>query len=353
MANGPPNRGTLGRKSSAPWDRLRPVKQDPLESMGFVSKGDNRYSCMFIDSPSISHPGRLLDLKTQVSFYNKIVARYMQFCTHHPKDLDTASASPSSGEGRSDATIPVEDSPSRSFSSGHEQSALPSTLGLVPLTGSQPAGSATMSPSSELSIILTALRKLREGLLGSSSTAPSPVFSQRVHVFNIRVAILALHPPSYHPSLLHLLFVLHTSAHPLPRSELVEMTTYMILDMATRQDDLRSAYALRYNSRARFGYDNKITDKLLRSVVLGDWVSFWRVRRKVDGYIRSILFWHLETRRKAALKAIGRSYLTSDIKWILDSATGGEMSWEELVECEDVGWLREGEKAVIRKPKSR
>src|SRR5271156_6407210 len=24
------------RKSSAPWDRLRPVKQDPLESMGFV-----------------------------------------------------------------------------------------------------------------------------------------------------------------------------------------------------------------------------------------------------------------------------------------------------------------------------
>jgi hypothetical protein len=32
----------LTRKSSTPWDRLKPVKQDPLESMGFVSKGDTR-----------------------------------------------------------------------------------------------------------------------------------------------------------------------------------------------------------------------------------------------------------------------------------------------------------------------
>lgn len=133
----------------------------------------------------------------------------------------------------------------------------------------------------------------------------------------------------------------------------MEMTTYMILDMATRQNDLCNAYALRYNSRVRFGYDNKNTDKLLRCIVMGDWISFWRVRRKVDGYIRSILFWHLDTQRKLALKAIGRTYLASDIRWILDSATGGEMSWEELVESEQVGWLREGERAVIRKPKGR
>jgi len=167
------------------------------------------------------------------------------------------------------------------------------------------------------------------------------------------VAILALHPPSYHPSLLHLLFVLHSPANPLPRSELVEMTTYLILDMATRQNDLCNAYALRYNSRVKFGYDNVNTDKLLRSIVMGDWISFWRVRRKVDGYVRSILFWHLEPQRKLSLKAIGRSYLATDIKWILESATGGEMGWEELVKTEDVGWFRAGEKAVIRKPKAR
>lgn len=40
MADAPP---PLARKSSAPWNRLRPVKHDPLESMGYVSKGDKRY----------------------------------------------------------------------------------------------------------------------------------------------------------------------------------------------------------------------------------------------------------------------------------------------------------------------
>ena len=35
-------------------------------------------------------PCRLLEQKTQESYYNKIVARYMQFCTHHSKDLESA-----------------------------------------------------------------------------------------------------------------------------------------------------------------------------------------------------------------------------------------------------------------------
>ncbi|KEF54571.1 uncharacterized protein A1O9_09013 [Exophiala aquamarina CBS 119918] len=333
MASGPLGRGSLSRKSSAPWDRLRPVKQDPLESMGFVSKGDHR----------------LLDLKTQESFYNKIVARYMQFCTNYSKDLDAAFASLSLEGGLSTLLHSAANPLVRSC----PKPSLTTTLDPQPAMAGQQSGSLAPPPSSELSIILVALRKLREGLLASSSTAPSPVFSQRVHVFNIRVAVLARHPPSYHPSLLHLLFVLHTPSNPLPRSELVEMTTYLILDMATRQSDLCNAYALRYNSRIKFGYENLNTDKLLRSIVTGDWISFWRVRRKVDGYIRSILFWHLEPQRRLSLKAIGRSYLTSDIKWILESATGGEMGWEELVRSEDVGWLREGEKAVIRKPKAR
>ena len=57
MASGPPSRGSLSRKSSAPWDRLRPVKQDPLESMGFVSKGDNRYLSLTSSraAPCFSH----------------------------------------------------------------------------------------------------------------------------------------------------------------------------------------------------------------------------------------------------------------------------------------------------------
>ncbi len=131
------------------------------------------------------------------------------------------------------------------------------------------------------------------------------------------------------------------------------MTTYLILDTAIRQNDLGRAYALRYKSRTSFGFKSRVVDSILKSIATGDWITFWRVREKVDGYIRAILHWHLEGQRKSALKAIGRSYLTCDIKYILQSAAGGEMSWEELVEAEGIGWMREGDKAVIRKPKSK
>lgn len=288
-------------------------------------------------------------MKAQETFYNKIVARYMQFCTNHSKDLDSAFASLSLEDDRAASSAPashvlIEHGHQRLASAHPESEALP---------GTQQLNTPTPSPSGELSIILLALRKLREGLLAASTSAPSPVFSQRVHVFNIRTAILAFHPPGYHPSLLHLLFVLHTPTHPLPKSELVEMTTYLILDTAIRQNDLGQAFALRYNSKVKFGFKSRVVDSILRAVVMGDWVTFWRVRQKVDGYLRAILHWHIETQRKLALKAIGRTYLACDIKYILQSTSGGEVSWEDLVRVEDVGWERDGDKAVIRKPKAR
>ena len=295
----------------------------------------------------------LLDPKAQEGFYNKIVARYMQFCTRYSKDLDNAFASLSLEDDRStlsgSATLrPVGPSATQDPSS---LAAMQPELNALP--GIRPVNVPAPSPSAELSTILLALRKLREGLLASSASAPSPVFSQRVHVFNIRTAILAFHPQGYHPSLLHLLFTLHTPAHPLPKSELVEMTTYLILDTAIRQNDLCQAYAMRYHGRVRFGFKSRMVDNILRAVVMGDWVTFWRVRQKVDGYVRAILHWHIETQRKLALKAIGRSYLACDVEYILQSTSGGELTWEDLVRMEDVGWMRDGDKVVIRKPRAK
>ena len=34
---------TNPRRPQAPWSRLRPAQIDPLESMGLVSKGDERH----------------------------------------------------------------------------------------------------------------------------------------------------------------------------------------------------------------------------------------------------------------------------------------------------------------------
>jgi hypothetical protein len=295
---------------------------------------------------------RLLDVKTQEGYYNKIVARYMQFCTQHSKDLDKAFASLSIEDDRISAnaaarnvvyrpTLPPAGAPR------------PFTGDVAPTSTGQTTTGPAQSPSADLSTILVALRKLREGLLASSTSAPNPVFSQRVHVFNIRVAILALHPEGYHPSLLHLLSILHTPEHPLPRSELIEMTTYLILYAAIRQKNLTQAYTLRYQSKVRFGFKSRVVDSILKSIVMSDWVTFWRVRQKVDGYLRAILHWHLEPQRKMVLKTIGRAYYACDMKWILQSSTGNELGWDNLVEAEDVGWMREGDRVVIRKPKAK
>jgi hypothetical protein len=276
----------------------------------------------------------------------------MQFCSYHSTDMDTAFASLSFADRVSTSSDPARNPPVSHISHGLGR---PVNLSPPKRVSSSPVKGVhaplLLPPSQELSIILLALRKLREALLATSSSAQSPVFSQRVHVFCIRLAILAFHPPSYHPPLMHLLFVLHTPQFPLPASELSEMTTYLILDLACRQQEYASAFALRSNSRAHRGYESRTVDDVVAAVITNNWVAFWRVRRKVDGYVRALMQWAVPALRRYSLKALGRAYLSCDLVWILESATGAEMSWGELVEKENVGWVLDGSKVVIRKPK--
>ena len=134
-------------------------------------------------------------------------------------------------------------------------------------------------------------------------------------------------------------------------TELNEMTVYLILDLACRQGEMASAYSLRSNSKLKWGLQSRTVDSVLAAIATGNWVAFWRVRRRVDGYVRAVLLWQVEQLRKSTLKAFGRAYMGCDLKWILASATGGEMGWDELVEREKVGWVRDGSKVTIRKPK--
>ena len=61
--------------------------------------------------------------------------------------------------------------------------------------------------------------------------------------------------------------------------------------------------------------------------------------------------WAVDGMRRDFLKALGRTYMGCDIRWVLKSSTGGEMSWEELVKTENVGWIRDADKVIIKKPK--
>lgn len=108
---------------------------------------------------------------------------------------------------------------------------------------------------------------------------------------------------------------------------------------------------MRSNSRLQENYRSRNVDEIIKAVVTSNWVAFWRVRRNVDGYVRALMQWSVPSLRRNSLKALGRAYLSCDLEWVLQSATGAEMSWEELVKIENIGWVLEGSKVVVRKPK--
>lgn len=110
---------------------------------------------------------------------------------------------------------------------------------------------------------------------------------------------------------------------------------------------------MRSRSRLYGHYESRNVDEILGAVATGNWIAFWSVRRKVDGYVRALMQWAIPTLRRNTLKALGRAYLNCDVEWILESSTGGEMGWEELVEKENIGWILDGGKVIIRKPKAK
>lgn len=190
--------------------------------------------------------------------------------------------------------------------------------------------------------------------MATAATTPVP-FAQRVHVFSIRLAIRARHPPSYYPSLKHILHRLHSHSHPLPDSEYKELVSYLILDYACREEDLVSAFELRARARQEHGFRSQTVDQVLDAVMHDNWIVFWQIYNNVDSYLRAVLNWAVDRIRRHALKAVGSAYFNVHVSWILGGCTGDEESWtwEKLVETENLGWEKEGDKVIIRRPKTR
>lgn len=190
--------------------------------------------------------------------------------------------------------------------------------------------------------ILLAMRKLREGILGSRRRDQ---FAQRAYMFIIHASILAKHWESYQPALLYLLYEIHPHT-PLSVPELQEFAGYRILDLSCRQYELGDAFAV----KLEFKHQDRKIATVLKSLVHDDWVRFWRTRRAVDGYQRAIMEFAVERLRLHALKCVGRSYMNADKAFIERT---GDTGWDELVKG-GVGWqLQENGNVVIRKPKAK
>ncbi|RYC60874.1 hypothetical protein CHU98_g5338 [Xylaria longipes] len=291
-----------GRAPSAPWSRLKPVELDPLESMGLPSKGDNR----------------LLDFKTQERYYTKIVERYMTFC---------------SDAGERDELL-------RRFASLNLSSTNNTTGRHVPDSVKPPG--PVQDNSKALTDVLSALRKLREGIVASKRTDD---FAIQAYLFCIRLSVLVKHPESYHPAILHLLRWMQP-LHTMTTVELNEVTSYLVLDTACRRNNLGEAFALRHQYRLK---DSKV-DAVLDALTHDNYVEFKRLRQRVDGHRAKLLEFAEESMRRHLLKCFGRTYLNVDLPFL---ETCADSSWARLTAEDGVGWELDGSKVVIRKVKAR
>ncbi|KAI8937301.1 hypothetical protein NX059_006509 [Plenodomus lindquistii] len=330
MKSSDPIRPSSRRGASGAWNRLKPVREDPLETYGLPSKGETR----------------LNDFKTQETYFNRIIERYMKLCALNREELNTLFASISSTQSAS-IPPPIAQTPTPNLNASFSSLSLskyaprpplattPSTTSTHPII---PANALTPSIN-ELTTVLSALRKLREAITASNRC---DTFALRAYFFAIHVSILCSDWSSYLPALHALLSKLHPR-NPLAPHDLHEYVGLLILDQCCRQAD----YAGARTTKLAYGYKDWRVEGVMSALVQDNWTRFWRLRRGVDGYQRAVMGWADKSVRMHVLKCVGRSYLSVDRAWLERVA---EREWDELV-GDGVGWELVGEKVVVRKAK--
>lgn len=248
----------------------------------------------------------------QETFYRKIVERYAQWCaaTSHEDSIDEALSS-----------LDLDTNPSKH----------------APAFNNNARSKRGSQKANELSIIILAMRKIREAIVASSR---SDEFALRAYTFIIRAAIKAKHLESYHPALGYLLQKLHPCL-PLTPSEKQEFVGYYIIDLACRQGDLAAAYEARNKYQCK---DPKVAI-LLHALVHDNWHLFWETQKSVSSYQRLLMESAHGKMRMKALSCLGRSYLSAEKNYV-EKVAG--RSWEKLKEQDNVRWELDGEMVIIR-----
>lgn len=257
--------------------------------------------------------------KAQENYYKLIAERYLDFCSE---------------AGERDELLRRFSSLGLEAKKDDEYTVIPNTFSVESLQ--LPSNTKT------LSIIMSALRKLREGIVASKRTDD---FAIQAYLFCIRLAVLVKQPESYHAAILHLIRNIHPEQN-LTRVEFQEVVAYLILDTACRRRELSEAYGLRQTYAL---HDKKVNDTLF-ALAHDNFILFHRVRKAVDGHRARIMEWAEPDLRLHTLKCFGRAYLAVDLPF-LEMATNSE--WDDLTQKDGVGWDLDGAKVMIRKAKAR
>ncbi len=197
---------------------------------------------------------------------------------------------------------------------------------------------------SELAIIITAMRKLRESIISSRCTDS---FALSSYAFIIRATILVSTMEAYHPALLHLLrHILPANAPTKPLMKMrQEFVGYFILDLACRQDDLREAHCIRHVSK----FEDENINGLLMAITRYDWHSYWRLRERLDKYQRQLCTRADEKMRMRALDCLEASYRPQVPKSYVETAAGRRFSKEELREVKPNWEVTEDDNVVMKR----
>ncbi|KAF5018690.1 hypothetical protein F66182_9304 [Fusarium sp. NRRL 66182] len=314
-------RGRGSRKPSGPWGRLKPVEQDPLQSIGLPSKGDERPPPGYLPPSSTANSAAASSSSQNPTPAEETAGGSSQAkASALPEGVAASAPSPLANHFKALRFIVPSNGPSTSTMAAIEDP----------------------DNTKALQDVLMALRKLREGLV---STKRADLFSTQAYIFSIRLSILAKHPESYHPAILHLLRYMGVWT-PMVRSEIEEIAGYFMLDAACRRRNLTEAYFIRQD----FNIRNKKLDHALRALAHDNFVSWQVVKKNVNQYCLKLMEWADDDIRLHTLKCFGRAYLYVDLPF-LEFAT--DRKWNELKEKDHVGWGLEDDKVHIRRARTK
>ena len=181
------------------------------------------------------------------------------------------------------------------------------------------------------------MRKLREAIV---ATARTDEFALNVYSFIIQETILIGHYESYHPALLHLLRILLPAANR-SREEVSKYVGYYILDLACRQSELERALSIMHT----FAHIDRNVGEVLKALVRGDWVIFWRASQRMTRHQRELVQMADVNVRKHILSCFGSTYLSLDRAYLENAV---KQSWPEI-QRQQPTWQLEEETVVIRK----
>ncbi|KAI4150129.1 MAG: hypothetical protein LQ341_001168 [Variospora aurantia] len=288
--------------------RLKPAVVDPLDKVGFVSKGDKS----------------LLDHTAQEGYFDAIKTQY-----------HTLTGPPVTNNDGCENTLAsaLESLSLHQYAPGDRSGFKTNGPFLAVSTAATAPG---------LSTLLLAMRKLREAIVAS---ARNDAFAKNVYIFIIRTTILLRHPESYHPAILHLFRRLQL-ASPLNDVEKKEFLGYWLLDLACRQQNLASAFRVRNFYR----YRTEKVDMILSALIHGNWVIFGLAKRSADVYETSLMQCADDRMANHTMQCMGKSYLSLPKEYV-ERCTG--LRWGELKEQKKLSWTLDGGTIVIRQMKKR